>query len=86
MKVMVTNPDAYFGMQGTRDKLLPAVFFEDLPEEDPIKRFCLGSPVDHNLVFIKGSDLHNEGVPNIYFCEDSFYAFQVGTDVTVIEM
>lgn len=26
MKVVVINPDAYFGMQGTKDKLLPAVF------------------------------------------------------------
>ena len=83
MKVKILNSNLYLGQSFLKGKVVPAVYFEELPEDDPVRQ--LQSTVSHSVVFICGSDLIKAGAPEYYFGEESYYAFGVGTDAEIVE-
>lgn len=87
MKVKILDSNLYLGQSFLKGKVVPAVYFEELPEDDPIRQLhsTLQSTVSHSVVFIYGSDLIKAGAPEYYFGEESYYAFGVGTDAEIVE-
>lgn len=83
MKVKILNSNVYLGQSFLKGKVVPAVYFEGLPWDDPVRQNH--SYVGHNVVFILGSDLIAAGAPEYYFGEDSYYAFGVGSDADILE-
>lgn len=87
MKVKILDSNLYLGQSFLKGKVVPAVYFEDLPDDDPVRQLhsTLQSTVPHSVVFICGSDLIKAGAPEYYFGEESYYAFGVGTDAEIVE-
>lgn len=83
MKVKILDSNIYLGQSFLKGKVVPAVYFEWLPDNDPVRQ--KHSTVSHGVVFIRGLDLIKAGVPKYYFGEEHYYAFGVGTDVEIVE-
>lgn len=84
MKVKILDSNLYLGHSFLKEKVVPAVYFEGLPDDDPARQ--QHSAVPNNVVFIWGSDLIKAGAPKYYFGEECYYAFGVGTDVEIVEL
>ncbi|HFS7091701.1 TPA: hypothetical protein ACH1ND_003883, partial [Escherichia coli] len=67
MKVKILDSNVYLGQSFLKGKVVPAVYFEGLPWDDPVRQHH--SYVGHNVVFILGSDLITAGAPEYYFGE-----------------
>lgn len=84
MKVKILDSNVYLGQSFLKGKVVPAVYFEWLPDSDPVRQ--QHSAVSHGVVFIRGSDLIKAGAPEYYFGKEHYYAFGVGTDVEIVEL